>query len=392
MAFMKPQINVIKPDIANLSIYLRSTKKFGKTTLFRDVILEKYGDPSYGLLIGCGDEVGYKLLDNLNYTQVTSWGDIKECVEWLITKRGEEHNIKIVAFDTGDELVGLADRAVIALHNKENPNKKVRSIKAALGGFTAGEKYSANQLIKPVISLLQREGFGVWVIAHTKLKTIKDKGGLEEDGYQQLTSNLSADYEAAFGDCMDVCLTGVIDRELEEHGDKKIVTDSVRKLYFRGTPIIDAGGRFADGTVPEFLTFDKPNMAKDFITICENGMEKSKLTTIVAKSQPKVKQAEVKVETKPIEVVKQSSEEEAINFEDDVDEPAFVPDEDVTVFTAPVNTVVERLTRIRSAYAKADKVVKTEIKTYLLTVTQDGKLDESLPDEVLTHVEGILGI
>ena len=392
MAFMKPQINVIKPDIANLSIYLRSTKKFGKTTLFRDVILEKYGDPSYGLLIGCGDEVGYKLLDNLNYTQVTSWGDIKECVEWLITKRGEEHNIKIVAFDTGDELVGLADRAVIALHNKENPNKKVRSIKAALGGFTAGEKYSANQLIKPVISLLQREGFGVWVIAHTKLKTIKDKGGLEEDGYQQLTSNLSADYEAAFGDCMDVCLTGVIDRELEEHGDKKIVTDSVRKLYFRGTPIIDAGGRFADGTVPEFLTFDKPNMAKDFITICENGMEKSKLTTIVAKSQPKVKQAEVKVETKPIEVVKQPSEEEAINFEDDVDEPAFVPDEDVTVFTAPVNTVVERLTRIRSAYAKADKAVKTEIKTYLLTVTQDGKLDESLPDEVLAHVEGILGI
>ena len=70
MAFVKPQINTIKPDIAKLSIYLRSTKKFGKTTLFRDVILEKYGDPSYGLLIGCGDEVGYKLLDNLNFVQV----------------------------------------------------------------------------------------------------------------------------------------------------------------------------------------------------------------------------------------------------------------------------------------------------------------------------------
>ena len=32
MAFQKPQINTIKPDIKNLSIYLRSTKKFGKTT------------------------------------------------------------------------------------------------------------------------------------------------------------------------------------------------------------------------------------------------------------------------------------------------------------------------------------------------------------------------
>ena len=77
-----------------MSIYLRSTKKFGKTTLFRDVILEKYGDPSYGLLIGCGDEVGYKLLDNLNFVQVTSWQDVKELVEWLIAEKGKEHHIK----------------------------------------------------------------------------------------------------------------------------------------------------------------------------------------------------------------------------------------------------------------------------------------------------------
>ena len=45
MAFQKPQINTIKPDIKNLSIYLRSTKKFGRTALFRDAILAKYGDP-----------------------------------------------------------------------------------------------------------------------------------------------------------------------------------------------------------------------------------------------------------------------------------------------------------------------------------------------------------
>ena len=58
MAFKKPEVNVIKPDIKNLSIYLRSTKKFGKSTLFRDVILAKYGDPSRGLLVGCGNEIG----------------------------------------------------------------------------------------------------------------------------------------------------------------------------------------------------------------------------------------------------------------------------------------------------------------------------------------------
>ena len=66
MAFKKPQINTIKPDIKNVSIYLRSVKKFGKSTLFRDVILEKYGDPSRGLLVEVGMERGDTLLDNVN--------------------------------------------------------------------------------------------------------------------------------------------------------------------------------------------------------------------------------------------------------------------------------------------------------------------------------------
>ena len=29
MAFVKPKVNEIKADISNISIYLRSTKKFG---------------------------------------------------------------------------------------------------------------------------------------------------------------------------------------------------------------------------------------------------------------------------------------------------------------------------------------------------------------------------
>lgn len=307
MALQKPTINVIKPDIKNLSIYLRSTKKFGKSTLFRDVILEKYGDPSRGLLVGCGNEKGYKMLDNLNATQVKTYKDLQELADWLINEKGKEHNIEMVAFDTGDELALIADTETIRQSNVENPNKKCKSIKAAFGGYTAGEKYSANDIIKPYMTKLEDAGFGVWVIAHTKFKTIKEKGGLEEDGYMQLSSNMGADYEAAFGDIFDVTLTGVIDRDLEEKkvGDKvkKYATDTVRKLYFRGTTLIDAGGRFADGAVPEYMVFDKPNMAADFIRVVEEGMEKSK-STIGKKSTPKkttpVKKEKV-TESDPIE-------------------------------------------------------------------------------------------
>ena len=364
MAFQKPQINTIKPDIKNLSIYLRSTKKFGKTTLFRDAILAKYGDPSRGLLVGCGNEIGYKILDNLNTTQVTTYKDLIELRDWLINEKGKEHNIEIVAFDTGDELALIADKETIRLSNIENPNKKIKSIKAAFGGYTAGEKYSANDIIKPYITSLQNAGFGVWVIAHTKFKTIKEKGGLEEDGYMQLTSNMGADYEAAFGDIFDVTLTGVIDRDVEEKGEgdkkKRYATDTVRKLYFRETPLIDAGGRFAYGAVPEYMIFDKEDMGAEFIRVIEEGMEKSKKT--LGKKSPTPK-----VEKKP-EPVKEDINDD---IEDEIDN---IDPVDESPVAETSNYPDDLVGTIRVMFKDCtDKNLKAEVKGI---IAQHGKLND----------------
>ena len=366
MAFQKPQINTIKPDIKNLSIYLRSTKKFGKTTLFRDTILAKYGDPSRGLLVGCGNEKGYKILDNLNTTQVSTYKDLIELRDWLINEKGKEHNIEIVAFDTGDELALIADKETIRLSNIENPNKKIKSIKAAFGGYTAGEKYSANDIIKPYMTSLQDAGFGVWVIAHTKFKTIKEKGGLEEDGYMQLTSNMGADYEAAFGDIFDVTLTGVIDRDVEEKGDgdkkKRYATDTVRKLYFRETPLIDAGGRFAYGAVPEYMVFDKEDMGAEFIKVIEEGMEKSKKTL--------GKKATVSA-PKPTKKVEPIVEDIAEDIDEDIDDIDAA--EETTTETAS-DYPEDLVGTIRVMFKDcADKDLKAEVKGI---IAQHGKLND----------------
>ena len=364
MAFQKPQINTIKPDIKNLSIYLRSTKKFGKTTLFRDAILAKYGDPSRGLLVGCGNEIGYKILDNLNTTQVTTYKDLIELRDWLINEKGKEHNIEIVAFDTGDELALIADKETIRLSNIENPNKKIKSIKAAFGGYTAGEKYSANDIIKPYMTSLQNAGFGVWVIAHTKFKTIKEKGGLEEDGYMQLTSNMGADYEAAFGDIFDVTLTGVIDRDVEEKGEgdkkKRYATDTVRKLYFRETPLIDAGGRFAYGAVPEYMIFDKEDMGAEFIRVIEEGMEKSKKT--LGKKSPTPK-----VEKKPEPV----NEDINDDIDDEIDN---IDPVDESPVAETSNYPEDLVGTIRVMFKDCtDKDLKAEVKGI---IAQHGKLND----------------
>lgn len=374
MAFQKPQINTIKPDIKNLSIYLRSTKKFGKTTLFRDTILAKYGDPSRGLLVGCGNEKGYKILDNLNTTQVSTYKDLIELRDWLINEKGKEHNIEIVAFDTGDELALIADKETIRLSNIENPNKKIKSIKAAFGGYTAGEKYSANDIIKPYMTSLQDAGFGVWVIAHTKFKTIKEKGGLEEDGYMQLTSNMGADYEAAFGDIFDVTLTGVIDRDVEEKGDgdkkKRYATDTVRKLYFRETPLIDAGGRFAYGAVPEYMVFDKEDMGAEFIKVIEEGMEKSKKTLgkKATVSAPKP--------TKKAEPIVEDIAEDIDEDIDDIDTAEETTTE--TVSDYPEDLVGTIRTMFKDC---ADKDLKAEVKEI---IAQHGKLNDCDEDALKT--------
>ena len=372
MAWSKPVVNVIKPDIKNLSIYLRSTKKFGKTTLFRDMILAKYGDPSRGLLVGCGNEIGYKMLDNLNVTQVKTYKDMTELANWLITEKGKEHNIEIVAFDTGDELALITDAETIRQSNVENPTKKCKSIKGAFGGYTAGEKFSANDLIKPYMTRLQDAGFGVWVIAHTKFKTIKEKGGLDEDGYMQLSSNMGADYEAAFGDIFDVTLTGVIDRDLEtkQVGDKtkKYATDEIRKLYFRGTTLIDAGGRFADGAVPEFMVFDKPDMGAEFVRVVEEGMEKSKSTLGKRKSNPVVSTPKPEIQATP------ESETPKVDFLSDIEDDDLLDETPVSEVQTESKYPSDLNGTIRTMYKECkDATLKASVKE---VIAEYGKLND----------------
>lgn len=407
MAFVKPVINTINADIKNVSIYLRSTKKFGKTTLFRDVILAKYGDPARGLLVGCGNEKGYKMLDNLNCTQVSTYKELAELKDWLIKEKGKEHNIEIVAFDTGDEFALIADKETIRRSNLENPNKPTKSIKAAFGGFTGGEKYSANDIIKPYMTELQDAGFGVWCIAHTKFKTIKEKGGLEEDGYMQLTSNMGADYEAAFGDIFDVVLTGVIDRAFEEKQTKdtvkKYATDTVRKLYFRGTPLIDAGGRFADGAVPEYLVFDQPNMAAEFIKTVEEGMEKSKTTLgkkttskkSAKKPDPVVEEGEDELTARLKAVVDKAETKDEIVEDDvvpfDIEDELDIFNEDEVGDADPIITLDDaRLNAIRAAFKSANSTVKAQVKTHL--AEYGNKLSAEMKQSDVDAIEETLGL
>ena len=388
MAFKKPTVKTIEADIGSISIYLRSVKKFGKSTLFRNLILAKYGDPENGLLVEIGHEFGDKLLDNVNSTHIDTYKDFIELKKWLIEEKGHEHHIKIIGFDVVDEMIPIFEGEVIRLNNIENPQKKAKSIKSCFGGYNAGIEMAA-KMVKEYITDLKKAGFGIILIAHTKMKQIKEKGSIDEEGYQVLTSNLQNAYESAFGDVSDLVLTGYIDRSIETVGSgdnaKRYATGEVRKLYFRGTSLIDAGSRFAPDAVPEYMVFDKMDMGDEFVRVIEQGIEKSKtLKSSIPTTKPSPETAVVKEQEK----VKVESDPLPEEFEEDADifEEETVEETDAEETRNYPDNLLEV---VMDQYKKSkDKLIKGEIRD---VVKSYGKFSD-LPREELEKAFDLLNM
>lgn len=315
---IKIQMNKTVKGIEKLRIYLRGQGKFGKTSLFRNVVLENFnGDATKGLLVGVGNEIGYTLLDNLQTTHCNTWKDLKELQLFLIKGKGTEHNIELVAFDTVDEILPIVEKEVCRLSQIQT-GKPCDSINKALGGYGKGQE-KVKELLKEYFTTLYKAGFGITCISHTKLKTIVEKGKNEDEGYQTLTSNLPNTYETIFADVFDCVLTGVIDKDIV---DGKIESTN-RKLYFRGNTFIDAGCRFDNGSVPEYILVDDnpKQFAKDFIHTLKEGMRESASNPISDKEyekevQEEKKQAEKDLKQVQEEVEQQEKEEEQTNIDE----------------------------------------------------------------------------
>lgn len=336
MAFKKPTVKRSATDISKITGFIMGVRKFGKTTLWADMINEKFGDPEMGLLVSCGMEHGTNMIDNINTTHINTYKEMDELKKWLISEKGKEHKIQMVCFDSAEEFFSIFESETIRRSNIEN-KKTVKSIKAAYGGYTNGEKECA-KIVKDFLNELYNSGIIPWMIGHSKLKTVKDKASLDEEGFQKLGSSLIADYEAAIADCFDIAVTGLIDREIEERGDgdsiKRYVKETERRLYFRSNEIVEAGGRLKDLTVPEYIPFDKPNMAKDFIETVENALK--------AGRKPLENTPIVPVKENPV-VKGQEGDIEEIPFEEDILDETISESEPVSEYPDNLDSVIRKM-------------------------------------------------
>ncbi len=402
MAFKKPQINKVKSTMESLQIYLRAERKFGKTTLFRDIILEKFGSPEYGVLIKIGNEDGTSLLDEINETNIETFPEFVELINWIITEKNKEHKIKMVGVDVVDELIPLVENYVVKLSRKET-GKPCKSILEAYGGFYRG-KQKAAEILKKVFRNLKNNGIGVIAIAHTKTKKITPKGCLQDGGFDVFTSTLESVYEAVFADIFDVVLTGYIEREIV--GGK--MQSSARYLCFRGDGYIEAGGRFAFGTVPDKIPFNKANMAKDVIEVIETGMKESRRKKISEEQFIKEQQEERKrldqlstslEETQPVNNEPEEESQEKVEEVDELNQQLENEEESTELFDmgleeedeVDVEKNKQLLKEIQSKFKACTKDQKEKIKELLKENNANKFNVEVLPTRVFEETLEILG-
>lgn len=388
MAFTKPVVKRSETEINKITGFIMGVRKFGKTTLWADMIREKFGDPSKGLLVSCGLEHGTNMIDNINTTHIDTYKDMMELKKWLIETKGDEHDIQMICFDSAEELFSIFEAETIRRSNLET-GKQVRSIKAAYSGFTNGEKECA-KLVKKFFNELYTVGIMPWAIGHTKLKTVRDKGSMDEEGFQKLGSSLIADYESVCSDCFDIIVTGLVNREIEERGSgdstKRYVKETERRLYFRGNELVEAGGRMKDLSVPEYIVFDKPNMAKDFIETIENALKAGRVDKNDTKPTPNKKPAK---KPEPVEeTIEEDSEAVGEQIDEDFDlfnkEEAEQEKETVT----PVDKEV--LSAIRAGFKSSDADTKSSVRTIL--ASYNGKLASEMRPSDVERIKTILGI
>lgn len=307
------KINKPKLDLGSYPYYvIMGEKKVGKTTLFKDLVLLNHGDAEKGLLISCSHEKGYKALE-VNYGDAAVWkgqplddegvGGFVEIVDEIISMRGTKDQIEMVAIDTLDGLVELATQQVYEEHRDINLKYPI-SLNDALGGYGRGVE-RVNKLIREQLVRLDEAGMAVFVICHTKVKSMTDI--LTGNPYEMVTNDLDSRFYNPIANDAQMIVNIVKDRTIDgvtktTVKDKKTgkeiekmvagrATNVDRYMYFRDTNFIDAGGRFVG--LPERL----PLSAENFMEAFKTGVANATGVATDEKEIEKQRKAEVKKNT-----------------------------------------------------------------------------------------------
>lgn len=225
------------------NIGLAGISGVGKTTLMKNVCEKLVGDEGY-LMLDIGKESGHDCIDGIVSETIPDWDTLDEVLDDIVENRTSDYkDLKVVVFDTLDELFVLGEEETIRRYNKSVPaDKRATSINQVNGGFGKGLDACIDLVLERIWSL-KEVGISFIVIVHTKAKDVEDP--ITGQTYQVITANMTQRYFNAIKTKLDILGVAYIDREIikekiEGRKDIKgkditrnVVAGEARKIAFR---------------------------------------------------------------------------------------------------------------------------------------------------------------
>lgn len=281
MAFGKK--NRVNLDPLSYSLFLLGSPKVGKTTIIKEMC-EKLGGEDCYLFLELGQERGADAIEGINYVNVPDWrseydetrnsvGFIRVVDDIIANKDTEYPDLKVVIWDTYDQIIPIAEEEAITKWNQycrnNGKNDKVtETINAAWGGYGKGSLKAIEYMLNAK-ARLKEVGVETWVIGHIKHKDVADI--FTGESYQVLTSDQQQNYFNAWVKNVHFMATAYIDRTFitqktnnkDKDGNyvtKNFVSTENRKIKLRDDNYtVDSGSRFKwvkseiDFNVDEFI-------------------------------------------------------------------------------------------------------------------------------------------
>jgi len=258
MAFGKK--NVVKIDPFNYNIGLIGEGGIGKTTIIHEMCKAHLPEGGY-LFVECGKEDGADAIEGIPYVNCPEWNmdydeetnsvGFNDLIQDILDNKTTEYpNLRVVVVDTYDQYRDIASNEVIRIHNKENPDKRVKSLKAAMGGYMAGEDYCDDMMLESLWSL-KTVGVHFIVIGHLKQREITD--AVTGETYTQVTTDMPMRSFNKLKNKLHFLGVATISREIAKEkknakskDTKSVVTSETRQITFRDDNYsIDSKSRFA---------------------------------------------------------------------------------------------------------------------------------------------------
>lgn len=282
------------------NIGLAGLSGVGKTTLIKNVCEQLVGDDGY-LMLDIGKESGHDCIDGIISESTPDWDTLDEVLDDIIDNRTTDYkDLKVVVFDTLDELFQLGEEETIRRWNKKNPDKRTDTINSVNGGFGKGLDACIDLVLNRIWSL-KEVGLSFIVIVHTKAKDIEDP--ITGQTYQVITANMSQRYFNSIKTKLDILGVAYIDRDIvkekiEGRKDIKgkditrnIVAGEARKIAFRSDDYnLDSKCRFPN------IVSEIPLDPEEFIKAIQDAIktEQSKSGKSFEQSKEEQEAAEAK--------------------------------------------------------------------------------------------------